>query len=545
MKMWLRNLILVALCVGAAGLVASRLLQREPFVEPQSFSTKPFQQADFQEVVNQVNDAFAKEWKTAGLQPMPLASELTIARRLSLGLTGTIPSFEEVRALEVKTTDYRMQWWLTHLFEDRRFSDYVAERFVRALVGVEDGPFIVFRRHRMTSWLSDQIFANRPYDDLVRNLITSEGIWTSKPEVNFVTVTIDQNNDKEGPDEVKLAGRVSRAFLGVRLDCVQCHDDFFGDRWKQKDFHQLASFFAGSEMSLTGLRDDPKKEYEFRYLRQKEAEKVPAMVPFQQELLPKQGALRTRLAEWVTHPDNRPFARTVVNRVWALMFSRPLHQPIDSIPLEGPFPPGMEILADDLIAHNFDLQHLIRIIAATQVFQLDSRSGNEQHPSTPEHEKLFAAFPLTRLRPEQMASSVIQSSSLNTIDADSHVMTRMIRFFQQSDFVKRYGDLGEDEFDEINGTIPQRLVLMNGELVKERTGENIVMNAATRIGALIADDTKAVETAYLTTLTRRPTPEESSYFVEHFQQRANAKRADLMSDLFWTLINSTEFSWNH
>lgn len=545
MKNWLRNLILVALCVGAAGLVTSRLLRREPFAEPQSFSTKPFQQADFQEVVNQVNDAFAKEWKTAGLQPMPLASELTIARRLSLGLTGTIPSFEEVRALEGKTTDYRMQWWLTHLFEDRRFSDYVAERFVRALVGVEDGPFIVFRRHRMTSWLSDQMFANRPYDDLVRSLITSEGIWTSKPEVNFVTVTIDQNNDKEGPDEVKLAGRVSRAFLGVRLDCVQCHDDFFGDRWKQKDFHQLASFFAGSEMSLTGLRDDPKKEYEFRYLRQKDAEKVPAMVPFQQELLPMQGPLRTRLAEWVTHPENRPFARTVVNRVWALMFSRPLHQPIDSIPLEGPFPPGMEILTDDLIAHNFDLQRLIRIIAATQVFQLDSRSGNEQHLSTTEHEKLFAAFPLTRLRPEQMAGSVIQSSSLNTIDADSHVMTRLIRLFQQSDFVKRYGDLGEDEFDEINGTIPQRLVMMNGELVKERTGENLVMNAATRIGALIADDTKAVETAYLTTLTRRPTPEESSHFVEHFQQQANAKRADLMSDLFWTLINSTEFSWNH
>ena len=160
-------------------------------------------------------------------------------------------------------------------------------------------------------------------------------------------------------------------------------------------------------------------------------------------------------------------------------------------------------------------------------------------------EEQFAAFPITRLRPEQVAGSVLQSAKLKTIDADSHVLVRIVRFFEQNDFLKRYGDMGEDEFGGSGGTIPQRLVMMNGKLVHDRTKEALLMNSATRIGAMSPDDPTAIETAYLTTLTRQPTAEERSYFVERFKAGAKLKRAELMEDLFWTLINSTEFSWNH
>ena len=146
--------------------------------------------------------------------------------------------------------------------------NFLVLSFARILVGVEDGPFIIYRRHRLVSWLSDQIYHNRPYDEVVRELITSEGIWTTRPEVNFITVTVDQNNKEKGPDEKKLASRVCRAFLGIRIDCVQCHNDRFGGPWKQKDFHQLAAFFARAKMSMTGVRDNPDKQYEYRYLGQ-------------------------------------------------------------------------------------------------------------------------------------------------------------------------------------------------------------------------------------------------------------------------------------
>ena len=544
MKLWVRNAVFVTLCVGVAGVVVNRVLKRQPFPQPKSFSAAAYDNPDFTGVVRRVDEVFDAAWKDAGVKPTGRAPDLLVARRLSLALTGTIPSFQEVRAFESYSGDQRIQWWLSHLLEDRRSSDYLAERCARVLVGVEDGPFLVFRRHRLVSWLSDQLMANRPYDEIVRQLITAEGIWTSKPEVNFVTVTVDQNNDKEGPDKQKLAARVSRAFLGLRMDCVQCHDDMFGGRWKQKDFHQLASFFARAEMSMTGVRDNPKKEYQYRYLGKSGPEDVPPKVPFNESLLPSEGPLRQRLAVWVTHPENRAFARAIVNRTWATLFSQPLNKPIDQIPLEGPFPPGFEILAEDLIAHRFDLHRLIRVIAATKAFQLDSRSNDPDHTVTHEQEIQFASFPLSRLRPEQIAGSVLQSAKLKTIDASSPVMVRIIRFFEQGDFVKRYGDLGEDEFRNVGGTIPQRLVMMNGRLTHERTREDLMMNAATRIGAVAPDDATAVETAYLTTLTRRPGPDERSYFVER-QKNSEGSRARRMEDLFWTLINSTEFSWNH
>ncbi len=545
MKLWIRNVIFLVFCLAITGLAVRGLLLRPAFSGPKSFDTTQFGADDFCQTVERVEQSFANQWKSAHLETAPVADDLTVARRLSLALTGTIPSLEELRALEAQPQAERVPWWLSHLFEDRRYGDYLAERFARMLVGVEDGPFIFFRRYRFTSWLSDQFMANRPYDAIVRDLLTAEGIWTSRPEVNFLTVTVDPNADEKVLDPTKLAGRVSKAFLGVRLDCVQCHDDFLGGPWKQTDFHQLAAFFAPAEMSLTGVRDNETRTYEHRYLGGRDSTAVPAQVPFHNDLLPVEGALRGRLAAWATHPDNRPFARAIVNRTWALLFNRPLHQPVDHLPLDGPFPPGLEELADDLIAHRFDLQRLIRVIAASSVFRLDSRSDDEDYPVTEEQVEAFAAFPLTRLRPEQVAGSVLQSANLRTIDADSHVLVRLVRFFQQKDFIQRYGDAGEDEFGVVGGTIPQRLILMNGQLVQERTKEDLVMNSATRIGVVAPDDATALETAYLAVLTRRPTPAEQDHFLNRFHEGSAPGRTRKMEDLFWTLINSTEFSWNH
>ncbi|HIL71480.1 MAG TPA: DUF1549 domain-containing protein, partial [Verrucomicrobia bacterium] len=348
MKTALRYLCVLGILSTAVAFIYNTQLKPRSFLQPTSFSPNQFDAPVFRTVIQQIDQAFHKEWTAAELTPIPRAPDLIIARRLSLALTGTIPSMEEIRALEAQPEKDRIQWWLAHLLEDQRSSDYLAERLARIYVGVEKGPFLVYRRRRMVDWLSNELHRNRPYDELVRNLISAEGIWTSRPEVNFVTVTIDQNNDEEGPDEIKLAARVTRAFLGVRIDCVQCHDDMFGDRWKQKDFHQLAAYFSDAGMSLTGVRDKP-TPYEYRYKGKLKPETVPPIVPFQPELLPNTGSLRQRLSMWVTHPENKAFARTTVNRIWALLFNKALIEPIDDIPLEGPYPPGMEILSDLLI----------------------------------------------------------------------------------------------------------------------------------------------------------------------------------------------------
>jgi hypothetical protein len=132
-----------------------------------------------------------------------LASDLTLFRRLCLGLIGTIPSLEWIRTFESWPRETRLNNTLQLIFEDPRYGDYMAERFARAFVGVENGPFLVYRRRRLVDDLSESIQSNQTYDRIVRELITAQGVWTSHPEVNFLTATIDPNNDKEGPDEVK------------------------------------------------------------------------------------------------------------------------------------------------------------------------------------------------------------------------------------------------------------------------------------------------------------------------------------------------------
>ena len=114
-----------------------------------------------------------------------------------------------------------------------------------------------------------------------------------------------------------------------------------------------------------------------------------------------------------------------------------------------------------------------------------------------------------------------------------------------SEFVRRYGDLGQDEFTDRGSTIPQRLLMMNGNLVKQRTEANPLLSSSTRIAMLAGDPEKQVAAAYLAVLTRRPTAEELAHFTARLQDGEGRNRAQTLEDLYWTLVNSTEFSWNH
>jgi hypothetical protein len=567
--MWARNFLFIVLCLAGLGMVASSLLDRNRIDTPRTFTggqaklvstalpadaIRPSEK--WPQATARINQEFEKHWKAQGLAHAEKATELAIVRRLSLALTGTIPSVEEIRALDQVNPEDRVEWWVAHLLEDRRFADYVAERLARAYVGTEDGPFILYRRRRFVTWLADRLDRNQRYDKVVQELIADTGLWNAEPAVNFITVTSQQNMDNQ-PDEIRLAGRTTRAFLGMRIDCLQCHDDKLGKiaieedgklrDGTQQDFHQLAAFFGETQMQLTGIRDNPELEYNYKYLNAEKEVVVPPRVPFGQEIFDGKGTRREQLARWVTSPKNKPFARATVNRIWALMFGKPLVNPVDDIPLHEPFPPALETLADDFIVHGYDLERLIRIIAASEVYQQDSGA---EFDVTPAHEEQWAVFPVTRLRPEQVAGSVVQSSSLPTINAQAHIFSQLGKFISTSQFVQRYGDLGEDEFIDRGGTIPQRLLMMNGELVKERTdGGNAVQNASTRIALVTLDNEKAVETAYLATLTRHPSKEEIAHFITRLNQQFPAKdpssRAQKMEDMYWVLLNSTEFSWNH
>lgn len=548
--MWKRDLLLIASVLVGFGFLANEVLPKsEPEVEMLRKSganrDSPSRDASVAESVNALDALMQQKWDDAEITPAGEVDELQVVRRLSLTLTGTIPSLEEIRLFEAHPPEGRLDWWVDRLLADRRFPDYLAERLARAYVGVENGPFLVYRRRRFVTWLSTQIAANRPFDELVNELLTSQGLWTDAPATNFFTVATIQGEQRY--DVPKITARVSRSFLGVRMDCAQCHDHPFAD-WSQQDFHQLAAFFGQTNQQFTGVRDG-EGSYEVDLDHTGDMVTVEPGVPIRDDLRPDEGTLRVQLAQWITHPENKLFARATVNRVWALMFGRAYLEPVDDIPVAEEVDPVLDFLADDFIEHGYNLQRLVRQIALSKPYRLASRveDQDEEQPVNIEYlAEQWAIFPIVRLRPEQVAGSIVQASSLRTRDHTNHILFRFARQIETINFVKRYGDDGEYELEPDSQTVSQRLLLLNGELMKKKTEvDGIRANASGRIASLAPNDETAIETAYLSILTRLPSKLELDYFAERLANKRDKKRDDALEDLSATLLNSSEFLCLH
>ncbi|MEO1524869.1 MAG: DUF1549 domain-containing protein [Planctomycetota bacterium] len=549
---WFGIIVLAGFGYMASGLTSPKETERKREAETElvSINTRNLLPS-IQQHVDAVNYARTARLSEMGLESAPPADWMTICRRMSLALVGSGLSLEEIRGLEQHPADMRESVHLQNLFNDPRFHDYWAERWTRYMVGGNGGPILVYRRRRFVVWLSEMIAANQPYDETVQKLITAEGLFTDQPQVNFLTVTLDSDESGQ-PDPIRLAARTSRAFLGMRIDCLQCHNDFLGNvnlgdplhprEGMQTDFHGLAAFYSSAKMNgLQGVRTG-EADYEYQFLDGTETEAVPPAVPFQPELMPDDGDVRTRLAKWVTHPLNHQFSRAAVARFWTLMFGEAATDAVDNIPLDEQLPEMLRPIVDDFREHR-DIRRVIEIICRSDAFRVDSRADFDV---TPEHENVFAVFPLTRLRAEQVAGAVVQASRVKSVDRDSAFLIQLMKFGTINDFLTRYGDLGENELsaDSDNGvTIPQRLLMLNGEMMSESSGPNPLLNASAHINMFASDDSQAVDALFLCVLNRYPDKEESAYFAGRLAEADN--REETIVDFFWTLANTTEFAWNH
>ncbi len=537
---WFGLLVLVAFGYLASGLSESRPTEDNRLSEAC--------EDDIAATIQAVDQQRLTSLTAIGLESAPIADWLTICRRLSLALVGNQLSLEELRQLQQLPESQRESVHLANLLNDSRFHDYWAERWTRFLVGTDEGQFIVFRRRRFRVWLTEVFAENRPYDQMVRDLITAEGLWTDQPQVNFLTATFDSNEGQADP--VRLAARTSRAFLGLRIDCLQCHSDFLGNvnlgdvddprEGLQSDFHQLAAFFSSAKTSgLQGVRSG-EVEYRYKYLYEEEEVDVQPAVPYSPELLPSQGDARERLAQWITHPKNQQAARAAVSHVWALMFGRPAGEAVDNLPLNEEISPMLTALADDFVATGFNLRRLIRLIARSAAFRVDSRAD---FPINQTHEQYHAVFPLVRLRPEQVAGSVIQASRIKKTDRESSVILQLQTLNGTNEFVRQYGDIGEDEFTTDAVTVTQRLLMMNGNMISDMVNPNPVLNSAAHIGMFAANDQQVVQSLYLCVLNRYPTEREQQHFVDRLRESSDPEKT--RSDLTWVLLNSSELAWNH
>ncbi|HZU95461.1 MAG TPA: DUF1549 domain-containing protein [Planctomycetota bacterium] len=478
-----------------------------------------------QELAKKIDAALAVEWQKEGVTPAAPATDLELLRRMTLDLLGTIPSLEEIRAFEAEPDATRREALPSRLLADPRFQAAMAERLARITVGPGRKPDDLFyRRRRYVEWLRDQVARHRPWDELVREIVAAEGITVDGP-TNFVAAF-------DG-DPVRLAGRTARAFLGIRLDCAQCHDHPFAD-WKQKDFEGLAAFFARTRRQGPLVRELPTGDYEIEDRKEGRLRLVGPDVPFAPEALTRTGKRRDALGRWLTDAKNPLFARAIANRIWAWLMGRGFIEPTDSIDEGKPrYPAVLALLEEELRANRFDLEELVRAIVSTRAYALSSR-GPDSLVGT------FAVAGLKPLHADQLASTLWQATSLTTEDDNRILPVRLARADQTSKFIARHGADPDAEVPD-DETLLERLLLMNGHLVHERIKHDNPFGVTGRLLLLSPSDEKLVETAFLIALTRRP----SSTELEHFTARLKTDRKLAAEDLLWALLNSSELAWNH
>jgi hypothetical protein len=507
----------------------------------------------------------------------PRADDAEFFRRACLDLLGVIPTeAETVEFLQDPSPDKRARA-IDRLLLSPRHADWFATWYSNLLVGTSIRDRNLNRR-TFNEWLRAQFAANRPYDELVRDLLTAEGNSDERGEVGFLS-SFERS-------AANAAGKTSRLFLGVQIQCAQCHDHPYDKRIKQTDFEGFAAFFltttfrrnqmpGGNEVSFDVAAYDRDRmpgrgQARARTPEAMERPGAPLVLdvdrPFARGSGPDPKFLlgstvkdtpgvdrREVLARWMTSKKNELFARGFANRLWGVLLGRGIVHPVDDFHAENdPVNPELlDHLGDELVRSGFDVRHLVRVIANSEAYQRTSRNprGVERPDAS-----LFAAGPVKPLSVEQSFDSFYRATG-----AEGYLDTRlreglgrvgMRRYGQIVDpkmlvyeaFRRTFADDEGAEAEEFTGTIPRGLMMMNGtqvnELVAARPGRPL-----RKILDEEKSDRERVRRLYLTVLSREPSPGETSAARAHLETSRNETQG--YEDLFWALLNTTEFMSNH
>jgi hypothetical protein len=398
------------------------------------------------------------------------------------------------------------------------------------------------------AWLWTRFSSGVPYDQLVRELITTPLDFGESPEAvlnaaNSPSAFFLARNLK--PES--LATGTSRAFLGVRLDCAQCHDHPF-DTWKQRQFWSLAAFYGGFSSSEGG--GDPAAMAMVRERESVRSISIPGTgetveARFLAGQLPQWDSTeqpREKLAAWITSRDNPWFSRMAANRMWSLFFGQGIVHPIDDFSDNNPpsHPEVLQLLADQLVAHDFDLRFLIRTMTMTRVYQATSRQTHSSQVDTTQ----FARSALRGLTPEQFFDSLAEATGYYqpyrsdnpfVIDADS----------PRGRFLELFRDEAESPLLR-ETTILQALAMMNGEFIADATAGKKSQTLRAIAEFPLMSDQQKLETLFLAALSRFPSDAELQPCQTLLATASTPdERTNVCGDIFWALLNSSEFLLNH
>ncbi|MGE3314809.1 MAG: DUF1549 and DUF1553 domain-containing protein [Planctomycetaceae bacterium] len=475
----------------------------------------------------------------------PPSDDAEFLRRISIDLIGQIPSEKEVREFLVDPSSSKRGELIDRLLKDPRHFEHFAHSWRALLLPEAESDLQVdYFRPGLEAWLRERREKNMPFNAIVRDLL-SVPISDSRTAPEMVIRDLRRPNPlgyfaaKDAKPE-NLAASATRLFLGVRLECAQCHDHPFG-HWTQKQFWNQAAFFAGLErqgkgvfspiIESRGLREIP--------VMQTSTSAPPLFLDGKPPELAVDKSPRTAFAEWLTSVENTQFAKATVNRVWGQLLGLGLVDPVDDFHA-GNLPSHPELL-DELttrfIESDFDLSMLIAAICRTRAYQRTSRLTD---PSQEEN-RTFAKMAVKQMAAEQFVDSLLAAVGTPR-DADALRNGRNRDPLQQ-----QLLDLfsSGDKLSDPQSSILQALALMNGRMVSDAAVEQKSPTLQSLFERSSEPASAKIDALYLATLSRFPTESERAKLVDYLAVNESKELSRRLGDVLWVLLNSVEFGCNH
>lgn len=506
-----------------------------------------------------INTMIADKWKERNITPAPPSDDAEFLRRITLDLAGTVPSADEVIAFIKGKDAQKRQKKIDELIASDGFVEHWTDYWSAKLLGRKLKGQYREGKEAFETWLSKSIESNKPYNQLVTELLAAEGRNDENGAANYMLIQLALGD--RSPEFI--AGNVTRTFLGVRVQCAQCHNHPY-EKWTREDFYGMTAFFTrvGARPIREDMMDDAKDKGDDKKKKVQQAPKYfelmerrigEARIPGQVKAIPplfltgeklddsKRANRREEFAKLMTKPQNPYFARAIVNRMWSIFMGRGIVDPIDDFRESNPptHPELLDALAKDFVAHGYDMKYLIRSIVASRPYQLSSKFPK----GTEDSRAFFAQASLKSLSPEQLFYAFMQVSGVEDIikkRARGQYAQAKERMIQGIAFLFENDEM--EETTDFEGTISQALLLMNGQLTTEGTR----VSAENRLSGIIKktkNPGERIEWIFLTVLSRPPSDAEKARYLEYVKVSKGADAA--YQDLYWVLLNSTEFIFNH
>lgn len=485
---------------------------------------------------NHIDTLVHAKLKKLRITPSGLCDDATFLRRIYLDVTGTLPTAEETRKFVEEPSAGKRDQVIDELLDRKEFAELWVMKWAELLqVRSRQDQFSYKAALAYYNWLQDKMLNNVPIDKIVQDLITASGSTFRNPAANYYQVQTET---------LKTAENTAQVFMGMRIQCAQCHNHPF-DRWTMNDYYSFAAFFPqvgrkqGEDPRETIIFD--KGDGEVRHLVGNKTMKPKFLGGDVPEI--NGHSRREVLAKWIASPENPYFARNLANIVWAHFMGKGIIEPVDDVRISNPAsnPELLDALAAKFTEYGFDFKRFVKDICSSRTYQLSTRANE----SNALDDRNFARASIRRMRAEVLFDCISQvTDTKNKFQG----LPRGARAVQIADgnvtsyFLTTFGRATRESVCscevKTEPNLSQALHLLNGSTTNDKIKEGGVVNALLKT----KKPEEVVEELYLGCLARKPTEKELAK-ITGFLKDGNPE--DNLNDLFWSLLNSKEFIFNH